>query len=60
MLDCKSRKILLRTDLRGLSMTLKTCDDLDNIGRMPLMSKHLQILAAKGPLQKNLQTLAHQ
>ena len=45
---------MLRTDLRGLSMTLKTSDDIDHLCRplKLLMSKHLQILAAKGPLRR--------
>ena len=33
MLDCDYRKIMLKTDLRGLSMTLKTSDDIDHLGR---------------------------
>ena len=45
---------MLKTDPRGLSMTLKTSDDIDHLCRplKLLMSKHLQILAAKGPLRR--------
>ena len=62
MLDCKSRKILLRTELRGLSMTLKTSDDIDHLGR-PLNAIDEQAFAnscSKRPPPKNLQMLAHQ